>query len=85
MAELAEELPPRHLYEATKKAKNAISLSILPRGFGFETNNPLLDWIYLPARQDIDAAVETALKTSSLGSKYVSTTSLLERKNARTI
>ena len=69
VVELAEELPLRHLHEATKKEKDAISMGNLFREIGFEANTSLLGWAYPPAWQDIKATVEMALQMSSLRSK----------------
>lgn len=69
VVELIEELPLRHLSEATKKSKDAISIGNQFREIGFEDKNSLLGWVHPPAWQDIKASVETALQMSSLSSK----------------
>lgn len=69
VVELAEELPLRHLREATRKSKDAIPMGNLFREIGFEDNTSLLGWAYPPAWQDIKATVEAALQRSPLSSK----------------
>ena len=69
VVELAEELPLRHLQEATKKDKDAISMGNLFREIGFEANTSLLGWAYPPAWHDIKTTIEKALQMKSLSSK----------------
>ena len=69
VVELAEELPLRHLHEATKKGKDAIPMGNLFREIGFEANTSLLGWAYPPAWYDIKNTIERALNMRSLSSK----------------
>ena len=67
--ESAEELPLRHLYEAVRKPRDAIPIGNLFREIGFEGDTSLLGWVYPPAWQNIEVAIETALEMKSLSSK----------------
>jgi threonine dehydrogenase-like Zn-dependent dehydrogenase len=69
VVERAEELPFRHLYEAAGKPKAAVSMGNLFREIGFEGSTSTLGWANSPTWQDIQVALETALKVSALNSK----------------
>lgn len=69
VVESAEELPLRHLREATKKKKDAIFIGNLFRELGFQGNTSLLGWACPPAWQEIKVTLETALQMKSLSSK----------------
>ena len=66
VVESTETLPLRHLHEATRKRKSAISMGNLFREIGFEGDDSNLGWVCPPAGQEIKAALETALQISAL-------------------
>ena len=69
LVESAGELPLRHLHEAMRKPKDAISMANLFREIGFEGQSSLLGWACPPAWQDITVTIETALQMASLSTK----------------
>ena len=69
LVEFAEELPLRHLYEASGKQKEAIPMGNLFREIGFEGNTSLLGWACPPAWQEVKATIETTLQINALHSK----------------
>ena len=64
-----EELPLRHLHEAARKNKDAISMGNLFRDIGFESDASFLGWVYPPLWQEIKPIVEMAANLRSLKSK----------------
>ena len=66
LVERAEELPFRHLYEAARQPRGAVSMGNLFREIGFEGSASTLGWAIPPAWQDIQAILETALEVSAL-------------------
>ena len=69
VVESAEKLPLRHLREATRKSKDAISMANLFREIGFDGQSLLLGWVCPPAWQDITVTIERALRMKVLSTK----------------
>ncbi|MCJ1442734.1 MAG: hypothetical protein MMC23_003231 [Stictis urceolatum] len=67
--ESAEEYPLRHLYEATRRSKDAVSMGNIFREIGFEGDTPMLGWVCPPEWQEIKVTVDAALKKKPLTSK----------------
>ncbi|RYP67507.1 hypothetical protein DL771_007207 [Monosporascus sp. 5C6A] len=67
--ESIHEFPLRHLYEATRRQRKAISMGNLFRDIGIEGSATMLGWACPPAWQDIMATVEVAVHSTSLTSK----------------
>lgn len=69
VVEFADYLPLRHLHEAARKPKDAIPMGNPFREIGFENSVSLLGWIHPPAWYEIEANLETALRTDAMRRK----------------